>query len=47
MLGSLYVMGETESVVILETDWIDRYQADRSDNIMEVQVNDKKVRIEL
>ncbi len=40
-------MGETESVVILETDWIDRYQADRSDNIMEVQVNDKKVRIEL
>src|SRR6266498_1127960 len=37
-LGSLYVIGGTESVVILETDWMDRYQADirRSDNIIEV-----------
>src|SRR6266542_1803238 len=42
--GLLYVMGGTESVVILGTDWIDYYQANirRSDNVMEVQVNDDK-----
>ncbi len=47
--GPLYVMGGTESVVILGTDWMDHYQADirRSDNVMEVQVNDKKARIGL
>ncbi len=47
MLGLLYVMGETESVVILGTDWMDYYQADirRFDNIIEVQVNDEKARI--
>ncbi len=43
----LYVMGETESIVILKTDWIDWYQADirRSDNIMKVWINDKKAKI--
>ena len=47
--GLLYVMGRTESVVILGTDWIDRYQADirRFDNVMEVRVNDEKARIGL
>ena len=46
--GPLYVMGETESVVILGTDWMDYYQADirRSDNIIEVQVNDEKARLD-
>ena len=36
--GSLYVMRGTESVVILGTDWMDRYRADirRSNNVMEV-----------
>src|SRR6266540_3940724 len=45
----LYVIEGTESVVILGTDWMDRYQADirRSDNIMKVQVNDEKARIGL
>ena len=45
----LYVIGGTESVIILGTDWMDRYQADirRSDNVMEVWVNDKKVCIRL
>ena len=43
------MMGETESVVIFRIDWMDWYQADirRSDNVMEVWVNDKKVRIGL
>ena len=47
--GPLYVMGGTESVVILGTDWMDRYQADirRSDNVIEVQVNNEKARIGL
>src|SRR6266498_4500087 len=47
--GLLYVIEGTESVVILGTDWIDRYQADirRSDNVIEVWVNDKKARIGL
>ena len=42
-------MGGTESVVILGTDWMDRYQADirRSDNVIEVQVNNEKARIGL
>src|SRR6266498_5963843 len=46
ILGSLYIMG-IESVVILETDWMDCYQADirRSDNVIEVRVNDKKAKI--
>ena len=45
----LHVMEGTESVVILGTDWIDRYQADirRFDNVMEVRVNDEKARIGL
>jgi len=36
--GPLYVMRGTESVVILGTDWMDRYRADirRSNNVMEV-----------
>ncbi len=40
-------MGGIESVVILETYWIDCYQVDikRSDNIIEVQINDKKAKI--
>ncbi len=43
----LYIIGETELVIILKTDWMDHYQADirRSDNIIEVQINDEKVRI--
>src|SRR6266540_4297409 len=47
--GPLYVMGGTKSVVILGTDWMDCYQADirKSDNVMEVRVNDEKVRIRL
>ena len=47
--GPLYVIGGIESVVILGTDWIDRYQADirRSDNVMEVRVNDEKACIRL
>src|SRR6266540_1856335 len=47
--GLLYVMGGIESVVILGTDWMDRYQADirRSDNVIEVRVNDEKARIGL
>ena len=47
--GSLYIIGGTESVVILGTDWMDYYQADirRSDNVMEVRVNDEKARIRL
>jgi len=42
-------MEGTESVVILKTNWMNRYQADirRSDNIIEVQINDEKVRIGL
>src|SRR6266540_5799231 len=48
-LGPLYVMGGIESVVILGTDWMDHYQADirRSDNVIEVRINDKKARIGL
>ena len=36
--GLLYVMERTELVIILGTDWMDRYQADirKSDNVMEV-----------
>src|SRR6266498_2409386 len=47
--GPLYVIGGTESVVILGTDWMDYYQADirRSDNVMEVRVNDEKACIGL
>src|SRR6266498_3608405 len=47
--GPLYVIGGTESVVILGTDWIDYYQADirKSDNVMEVWVNDEKACIGL
>ena len=47
--GPLYVMEGIESVVILGTDWMNCYQADirRSDNVMEVQVNDEKARIGL
>ena len=42
-------MGGTELVIILETDWIDCYQADirRSDNVIKVWVNNEKVRIGL
>ncbi len=41
------MMGGTESVVILGIDWMDYYQADirRSDNVMEVWVNDEKAKI--
>jgi len=47
--GLLYVMDGIESVVILKTNWIDYYQAGirRSDNVMEVQVNDEKAKIGL
>jgi len=47
--GPLYVIGGTESVVILGTDWIDCYQADirRSDNVMKVWINNEKARIGL
>src|SRR6266498_3142815 len=46
-LGPLYVMGGTESVIILDTDWMDQYQADirRSDNVIKVRINDEKARI--
>ncbi len=45
----LYVIGGIESVVILETDWMDWYQVNirRSDNVIEVWVNDKKAKIGL
>jgi len=49
ILGLLYIMVGTESVIILETDWMDQYQANirRFDNVMKVWINDKKVRIGL
>ena len=36
--GILYVVEDTETILILETDWFDRYQADirRSDNKIEI-----------
>ena len=36
--GTLYVVEGTETILILETDWFDRYQADirRSDNKIEI-----------
>ncbi len=42
-------MEGTESVVILGTNWINHYQANirRSNNVIEVQINDKKARIGL
>ncbi len=41
--GLLYIIEGMKSVVILETDWMDRYQANikRSDNVMEVQINNE------
>jgi len=40
-------MGEMESVVILETDWMDHYQVNirRFDNVIKVRINDEKARI--
>ncbi len=40
-------MKETESVIILRTNWMNCYQVDirRSDNIIKVRINDEKVRI--
>ncbi len=48
-LELLYVIKGTESVVIFGINWIDYYQADirRSDNIMKVRINNKKVKIGL
>ncbi len=36
-----------ESVVILETDWMDHYQVNirRFDNVIKVRINDEKARI--
>jgi len=44
MPGILYVIEGTETILILETDWFDRYQADirRSDNKIEITYQGKK-----
>ncbi len=47
ILGSLYVIIKIELIVIFETDWINRYQADiwRSNNVIKVWINNNKARI--
>jgi len=47
--GLLYIMKETKSVIILRTDWMNHYRVNirRSNNIIKVQVNNEKARIEL
>ncbi len=42
-------MEGTDLVIIFETNWIDRYQVDirRSENVMEVRVNNEKAKIGL
>ncbi len=49
MLGTLYVVEGTETILILETDWFDRYQADirRSDNKIEITHQGEKARLNL
>src|SRR6266511_539741 len=49
MPGTLYVVEGTETILILETDWFDRYQADiqRSDNKIEITHQGEKVRLNL
>ena len=45
ILEILYVIKDTETILILDTDWFDRHQADirRSDNKIEIIYQGKKV----
>src|SRR6266498_2339698 len=47
--GTLYVVEGTETILILGTDWFDRYQADirRSDNKIEITYQGEKARLNL
>ncbi len=47
--GTLYVVEGTETILILGTDWFDRYQADirRSDNKIEITHQGEKARLNL
>ena len=49
MPGILYVIEGTETILILETDWFDRYQADirRSDNKIEITYQEEKAWLNL
>ena len=47
--GTLYVVEGTETILILGTDWFDRYQADirRSDNKIEITHQEEKAWLNL
>ncbi len=47
--GILYVIEDTKTILILETDWFDKYQADirRSDNKIEITHQGEKVWLNL
>ncbi len=47
--GTLYVVEGIETILILETDWFDRYQADirRSDNKIKITHQGEKARLNL
>ncbi len=46
---TLYIVKEIETILILDTDWFDRYQADirRSDNKIEITHQREKVQLNL